>query len=78
MKITPLYLIRKKYNLTLSQISNDLSINHAHLSRMERMVAQPSADLAERIANYFGGEINEMQLLYPQRYTKRGEINDAS
>ena len=41
------------------------------------MIALPSAELAAKISEYFSGEINEMQLLYPQRYMEQGEKHVA-
>lgn len=39
-----------------------------NLSRIERGVQTPSKDLAEKICSAFPGELNELQLIYPNRF----------
>ncbi|EFE8000787.1 XRE family transcriptional regulator [Escherichia coli] len=36
--------------------------------RHERLEQIPSIELAERLANFFKGEVSEMQILYPARF----------
>ncbi|WAW06872.1 helix-turn-helix transcriptional regulator [Oxalobacter formigenes] len=59
---------RKKYG-SLQAVSKELHIDASHLSRIERGTQIPSPDLAERLSNFFCGEISEMEILYPERFT---------
>lgn len=68
MADTPLRRIRKARNLTLKKVADALGVDPANLSRIERGAQQASPELAERISGYYGGEVTEIQILYPRRY----------
>lgn len=59
---------REKYG-SLQAVSKELCIDASHLSRIERGQQIPSPDLAERLSIFFCGEISEMEILYPKRFT---------
>lgn len=65
---SPLRKLRKAHNFTLSHVAAGVQIDPATLSRIERCEQVPSVELAERLVNFFKGEINELQILYPGRY----------
>lgn len=71
--MTPLKNIRIRQGKTLRDVVNLLaakgeSIDTGNLSRIERGIQRPSPKLAESIVNVFGGAINEMHVIYPERF----------
>lgn len=60
--------LRKSYGFTLQYVANEIRVNAATLSRVERYQQIPSVKLAERLARFYQGKISEMQILYPTRY----------
>jgi transcriptional regulator with XRE-family HTH domain len=67
---TPLRLARERSGLTIVQVSAAAGIDPGNLSRIERGVQVPSRDLAERLAQQFVGHLNELQIIYPERYSQ--------
>lgn len=65
---TPLRLARERRDLTIQQVADAVDIDPGNLSRIERGTQVPSKDLAEKLAKYFDGEINEIQIIYPERF----------
>lgn len=70
---SPLRNLRKSQGLTLSHVASLVNIDPANLSRIERGQQIASLDVAERLVKFFSGQINELQILYPQRYSKATE-----
>lgn len=73
VSMTPLRKTRINSGLTLSEVVSRLSalgenIDTGNLSRVERGIQRPSARLAEALAGVFSESINEMHVLYPERY----------
>ena len=64
---SPLRNVRKAHGFTLQHVAAGVQVNPATLSRIERLEQIPSIELAERLANFFKGEVSEMQILYPNR-----------
>ncbi|SUW63266.1 Helix-turn-helix [Buttiauxella agrestis] len=67
---SPLRNLRKSQGLTLSFVANLVGIDPANLSRIERGQQIASLDVTERLVKFYSGKINELQILYPQRYGK--------
>lgn len=72
--MTPLRKIRVNSGMTLSEVARRLAelgeaIDTGNLSRVERGIQRPSARLAEALANVFSGSINEMHVIYPERFS---------
>lgn len=65
---SPLRLAREKRGMTLNALAKIVGSDVGNLSRIERGVQVPSAQLAERICSEFSGEVSELQLIYPTRY----------
>lgn len=65
----PLKAARTRRGLTLDQVSQAVGTDSGNLSRIENGKQKASPDLAERLAKYFGGEITEIQILYPERFS---------
>lgn len=69
--ITPLRRARKARNLTLSDVCSRIPrLDTGNLSRIERGEQRPSAETAEALAKFFDNEVTEIQILYPERFTK--------
>lgn len=66
--MTPLRSIRSRRGLSLATVASAVGTDIGNLSRIETNVQRPSLELAEKLAQFFNGEINEMQLLYPERF----------
>jgi transcriptional regulator with XRE-family HTH domain len=67
---SPLRVAREKRGMTLNALAKIVGSDVGNLSRIERGVQTPNAQLAERICREFDGEINELQLIYPARYAE--------
>ena len=65
---SPLRQAREKSGMTLQHLASLVLSDVGNLSRIERGVQIPSKDLAQRICIVFRGSINEMQLIYPERF----------
>ncbi|EQB8221290.1 helix-turn-helix domain-containing protein [Klebsiella aerogenes] len=70
---SPLRNLRKSQGMTLSHVATAVDIDPGNLSRIERGQQIASTDVAEKLVNFFSGQINELQILYPQRYLKPTE-----
>ena len=66
--LTPLKATRTRRRLTLDQVSRAVGTDSGNLSRIENNKQKASPDLAEKLARHFGGEITEIQILYPERF----------
>lgn len=65
---TPLRLARENRGLTIQQVADSVGIDPGNLSRIERGTQVPSKDLAEKLVNFFNNEIDEIQIIYPERF----------
>ena len=74
---TPLRQARERRNLTIQQVAAAVGIDTGNLSRIERGLQVPSKELTEKLAKYFGGEITELQIIYPERFAA-GEESTGS
>lgn len=66
---SPLRLAREKRDMTLQDLAVEVQSDVGNLSRIERGVQVPSRDLAEKLCAVFPGEVTELQLIYPERFT---------
>lgn len=71
MPITPLRAIRTARQLSLATVATATGLDTGNLSRIERMTQQASPATAEALSNYFGREITEEQILYPERFVAK-------
>jgi transcriptional regulator with XRE-family HTH domain len=65
---SPLRAIRKRRRLTLASVSKAVGTDTGNLSRIENMKQSATPELAAKLARFYGHEITEMQILYPERY----------
>lgn len=66
-KVTALFRARQKRGLRQRDVANAVDIDQGYYSRIENGAAV-SPEIAERVAKFFGHEVTEMQILYPERY----------
>lgn len=59
--------------MTLQALAELVGSDVGNLSRIERGAQIPSAELAERICKQFDGEVNELQLIYPERFSEKSD-----
>lgn len=65
---SPLRNLRISQGITLSYVAKLIDIDPANLSRIERGRQMASLEVVERLVKFYEGQINELQILYPQRY----------
>lgn len=65
---TPLRKLRLEHKKTIQDVAKATNIDVGNLSRIERGKQVTSLEIAEKLCKYFGGEISEMQILFPQRF----------
>jgi transcriptional regulator with XRE-family HTH domain len=68
MKDSRLLLARRRRNLTQMEVAAACGLTQSFYGKIETREASPSPETAEKIARFFGHEVTEMQLLYPERY----------
>lgn len=47
------------------------TIDTGNLSRIERGIQKPTPFIAEKLCALFGGEINEIHIIYPERVQQK-------
>jgi transcriptional regulator with XRE-family HTH domain len=67
---SPLKQTRLRRGGTLAAVSAAVGTNTGNLSRIENGKQKASPKLAAKLALYFGHEITEIQILYPERYAQ--------
>jgi len=74
---TPLRSARLIRGLTIMQVAVGVNCDVGNLSRMERGLQKPSLDLAARLSEFFGSDLTELQILYPERFVNSDIENHA-
>jgi transcriptional regulator with XRE-family HTH domain len=74
---SPLKQARLRRNITLNEVSAAIGASTGNLSRIENGLQKARPKLAEKLARYFGHEITEIQILYPERYSPADAGADA-
>lgn len=77
MNKPPLRVAREKRQMTLQDLAVKVGSDVGNLSRIERGVQIPSRELAEKICSLFPGEVNEIQLIYPERFIRHEKDSPA-
>ncbi|MDX7992982.1 helix-turn-helix transcriptional regulator [Xenorhabdus littoralis] len=72
---TPLRKIRKELGLTLIQVASAVGCDTGNLSRMERGLQKPTLNLAEKLVIFFDKKIDEIQILYPERFKRNNYLD---
>ena len=65
---TPLKAVRLRRNETLAAVSAAVNTNTGWLSKVENGKQKASPALAEKLARHFGYLVNEIEILYPERF----------
>lgn len=68
--MTPLRNIRNKRCLPLSAVAEAVGTDAGNLSRIETGKQKPTPQLAEALSLFFGGAVTELEIIYPERYSK--------
>ncbi|MEE5046288.1 helix-turn-helix transcriptional regulator [Pseudomonas alliivorans] len=82
--MTPLKQARIKRGWTLTEVSARLvslgadRVDTGNLSRIERGNQRASATLAESLTKVFEGDITEIHVLYPERFTSESGDSTAA
>ena len=76
---SPLRKMRERKGQTIVEVSRAVHTDPGNLSRIENGKQKASTEMAEKLSQHFGGEISEIEILYPHRYTGEasGEIAQA-
>lgn len=74
---SPLKQARLRRRATLEAVAKAVSTNTGNLSRIENGKQKASPKLAEKLTKYFGHEITEIQILYPERYSSESATVEA-
>ncbi len=65
---SPLKTVRLKRGQTLTEVAVAVGTDAGNMSRIENGKQKASPDMAEKLCKHFGGEITEIQILYPERF----------
>lgn len=74
---TPLRHAREQRSLKIQEVAAAVDIDPGNLSRIERGKQVASRELAEKLAKFFCYSVNEIQILYPERFCQ-GQQHEAS
>ena len=74
---SPLKKIREKRNLKIVEVAEKVGVTPSNLGRIERGAQIPNRVLAEKLAVFFDGEISEMEILYPERFSAASQKEGA-
>lgn len=74
--MTPLKKARTEKGWRLADVIDrlrgiDCAIDTGNLSRVENGKQQASTSLAEKLCQVFEGELTELHILYPERFTEK-------
>lgn len=67
---TPLKLARERRKLTRKEVAKAVGMDDSHYRRVENGEVGISAEKAEALAKFFYPELDEKEILYPERYAK--------
>ena len=69
-----LFQARNRRKLTQAEVATACGVTQSFYAKLEQREASPSTETAAKLAAFFGHEITEMQLLYPERYEVLAEV----
>ncbi len=75
---TPLRKMRIAQNMTIQEVATAMEMDVGNLSRIERGAQATSLATAEKLSKFFGGAINEMQILYPKLFSAPDENTERN
>lgn len=66
---SPLRQARERAGQTIVEVCRAVGTDQGNLSRIENGKQKASTELAEKLSKHFSGDITELQILYPERFT---------
>ena len=66
--MSPLKTLREKRGESLHAVASAVGTDAGNLSRIDNGKQHASLALAEKLVKHFGYAINEIQILYPERF----------
>jgi transcriptional regulator with XRE-family HTH domain len=66
---SPLRRVREAKGQTIVEVCRAVGTDPGNLSRIENGKQRASTEVAEKLAKHFAGDITEMEILYPERFT---------
>ncbi|VXA58250.1 Helix-turn-helix family protein (fragment) [Acinetobacter proteolyticus] len=75
--MTPLRSIRMRRKLSLAVVAEAAGTDAGNLSRIETGKQRTTPQLAESLSAYFGNEISELQILYPERFSEKNDSKNS-
>lgn len=75
---TPLRRIRLEKKYSLAEVASSVGTDAGNISRIENAKQKPSPKLAEELVKFFNFEINELEILYPERFCVDEDFKDES
>lgn len=69
---SPIKSARQKRGKSIHFVARAVKTSPGNLSRVENGKQRPSPKLAARLAEFYGHEVTEIQILYPERYEGKG------
>lgn len=81
--MSPLKRARLSRNWTLADVTARLAalgdrVDSGNLSRVERGTQRASIGLAEKLVQVYEGDLTEIHILYPERFTSAGTDEAAA
>ncbi|WP_440517430.1 helix-turn-helix domain-containing protein [Serratia sarumanii] len=73
--MTPLRKARLAAKMTIQEVAELINCDPGNLSRMERAIQRPSAEVAEKLAELFKPSLTEIQIIYPERFCTHEHSN---
>lgn len=65
---TPLKKLREARGVTQAHLCKLIGVDQSTLSKIEKGSHAPRKETAEALVKYFGSALNEMHLMFPERY----------
>jgi transcriptional regulator with XRE-family HTH domain len=66
--ISPLKAARQKRERTLHEVAAAVGTDTGNLSRIERGLQVPNKELTDALVRYYGGEVTEIQIMWPEKF----------
>ena len=67
---TPLRAARERRGLTIQEVAIAIESDVGNLSRIERGLQVPTKPQVERLVEFFGGDVSETQIIWPERFSE--------
>lgn len=75
---SPLKKARIAAQKTLADVAPAVGLDTGNLSRIENCKQTASKETAEKLSQFYGGAVTEMEILYPERYMQAADAQEHS